>query len=295
MNILVTGGAGFIGRYVCEELEGMTPIIYDIADDGRDNVKNLDRLRFVIRYAKIDAIIHLAGILGNPETIADPVPCVETNILGSINVFEAAGDLPVVYATVGNKWLRSKGTGSYTITKTCVEDFVAMYNQCRGSCISIVRPVNAYGPGQKVPAPWGSGTAKKIMPTFIHQALNGGPIEVYGTGAHISDMVWVGDVAKSLVAAIGSRRVWGCGPTESNTVYEVAQMVRDEVALVTGKPPVAIACQPMPTCEVPGTTNVTEPQFCFDTPMVDLKAGIAMTVASYRYRAGIGVGPRCGF
>ncbi|MFI5342575.1 MAG: NAD-dependent epimerase/dehydratase family protein [Candidatus Methylomirabilales bacterium] len=279
MKVLVTGGAGFIGGYVCKELwkQGHEPLVFDIAAPIPQNVLNPMALESAFRHA--DACIHLAGILGNPETVADPLPAVHTNIIGSLNVFEAAGDKPVVFATVGNKWQHDRGTGGYTITKACVEDFVAMYNKCRGSRIAVVRPVNAYGPGQKVPLPWGDDVhPRKIMPTFIHQALHGPAIEVYGDGHQISDMVWVEDVARAFVAVIRSRRTWGCGPERSHTVWQVAKLVQSEVYRQTARftPIIHI---PMPKSEVPGITSVTEEQAVI--PKVSLKTGIARTVASY--------------
>ena len=280
MRVLVTGGAGFIGRYVCKELwaQGHEPLVFDIAAPIPQDVRQPGQVQDAMRHA--DACIHLAGILGNPETVSDPYPCVQTNILGSLNVFEAAGSKPVVFPAVGNKWLRETGTGGYTITKSCVEDFIAMYNKCRGSTIAIVRPVNCYGPGQKVPAPWGPGTVRKIMPTFIAQALHGQDIEVYGNGSHTSDMVYVTDVARNIVGVLGTNGVWGIGPIESHTVLQVAKMVEQEVYNQTGVIlPHGVVFRDMPTSEVPGVTALHETMW--EYPRVDLVEGIALTVASY--------------
>lgn len=236
-------------------------------------------VKFAIRWHEIEAVIHLAGILGNPETVDNPIPAVETNLLGSLNVFEAAGKMPVVYATVGNKWLRELGTGGYTISKTCVEDFVAMYNKCRGSTIAVVRPVNAYGPGQKAPPPWGDDLhPRKIMPTFINQALDNIPIEVYGDGQQISDMIYVKDVAEALVACLGSRQTWGIGPTTSQTVLQVAKMVQQEVYVQTGRLS-GVRFISMPPSEVSGVTALIEPNAV--PPKVHLRQGIAETVSWY--------------
>ncbi len=280
MQVMVTGGAGFIGEYVCKELwaQGHEPLVFDIAAPVPQDVRWRFQVEWAMQHA--DACIHLAAILGNPETVDNPYPATLTNVLGSLNVFDAAGSKPVVFATVGNKWQHDKGTGAYTISKSCVEDFVTMYNKCRGSRIAVLRPVNAYGPGQKVPLPWGDDVhPRKIMPTFIHQALAGGPIEVYGDGTQVSDMVWVGDVAKALVACIGSKQTWGCGPEMSHSVNAIAALVQTEVWRQTGKVRACIQHIPMPTSETPGVTALTEDQAIPLT--MSLKKGIELTVRSY--------------
>ena len=261
MRVLVTGGSGFIGRYVCEQLvyEGHTPLVLDhernppikydvLLGDVRDDVIVTEAA------AHVDGIIHLAAVLGTQETISNPRPSAITNILGSLNVFEAAAqyDLPVVYIGVGNHWMRIHGTGAYTISKTAAEDFARMFNAYRNGRITIVRPVNAYGPGQSVAAPFGTSKVRKITPSFICRALCGMPIEVYGSGDQVSDMVYVEDVAKVLVAALGSGEEGPieCGPPTSVTVNQMAKMVAGEVAIDT-EVQVPIEHLPMRPGEVP--------------------------------------------
>ena len=283
MRVLVTGGAGFIGTYTTAQLiaEGHEPVVFDIASQIWEDVRDEHAVARAV--GEVDAVIHLAAILGTQETIADPCPVVETNLQGSLNVFEAAGDKPVVYISVGNAWMRSLGTGAYTISKTCVEDFVVMYNKHRGHNISVVRPVNAYGPGQSVVKPWGTSNVRKIIPTFIHQALSGGPVEVYGDGRQVSDCVYVGDVARALVWALHEpRKVLGIGPIESRTVGEIARMVANKV-----DPKVEIAFLPMRPGEVPGKTcanRVPLEDTGFDMTLVGIHEGLERTITYYRDR-----------
>jgi len=103
---------------------------------------------------------------------------------------------------------------TYSITKTAGERFAHMFNLYRGTRIGVVRALNAYGPGQALPAPWGSSKVRKIMPTFCAQALSGEPIEIYGDGTQVMDMVHVTDVAQVMVDALEA------GPHPGGLTYE---------------------------------------------------------------------------
>lgn len=203
MIIGVTGGNGFIGSWVRREIEsrGHTPLVMDHKRGGGILGDVRDRTITFEFAAHVDAIIHLAAILGTAETIDEPMPAIETNIIGSINIFEAASryDLPVVFPAVGNSGI---GRGTYAVTKTCMEDFVKMYREDRGLRVTAVRPMNAYGPGQSVPAPYGSSKVRKIVPTLTCSALCGDPLPLYGGGRQVSDTVHVSDVARVMVQGV---------------------------------------------------------------------------------------------
>lgn len=312
MKVGITGGAGFIAGHIIEELvaRGHSVIVFDHlgridpevirnADpEGRDHITKMlgtvtdERSVFELA-AHVDAIIHLAAVLGTQETIQCPKPSAETNILGSLNVFEAASrySLPVVYAGVGNHWMRNHGTGSYTISKTAAEDFARMFNAYRDGRITIVRPVNAYGPRQSVAAPYGTSKVRKIMPAFICRALTGAPIEVYGDGTQVSDCVYVTDVAKTFVTALehtvehgATEKPVDCGPIESATVLDVARLVNGVVSVKTGRVTKPVEHLPMRPGEVPNAVvkadTETLKQIGMDAKdFVDLETGISETVS----------------
>jgi len=205
MIVGITGGSGFIGSYICDELlrRGHTPFVLDhkgrikhgLLGDVRDSTIVMELA------AHVDAIIHMAAVLGTAETIDSPLPAAETNILGTLNVFEAATryKLPVVFAAVGNANI---ARGTYCITKSCGERFVEMYRQDRGLKVTSVRPMNAYGPRQSAPFPYGAAKVRKIVPSFICSALSNQPMKLYGGGTQISDSVFVEDVARVFVTAL---------------------------------------------------------------------------------------------
>lgn len=238
MKVLVTGGAGFIGLYTVEALQaaGHTPVIFDhfnrqeeypcpvILGDVRDDVSVTEAM------AHVDGCIHLAAVLGTQETVQNPRPAAHSNLMGGLNILEAAAqyDIPVAYIGVGNHWMNN----TYSISKTMIERFIDMYNKNRGTKVNIVRAMNAYGPRQRPVAPWGTSRVRKITPSFVCRALAGENIEIYGDGSQVSDMCWVGDVAQALVVALEKanegtvfEEAVEVGPEVNSTVKEVAELI----------------------------------------------------------------------
>lgn len=232
-KVLVTGGSGFIGGHVCDLLleRGDTPVIFD--RHARPAPKGCELILGDIRdatavteaVAHTDAVIHLAGVLGTQETIANPGPAAETNVLGGLNVFEAVAQyrVPAVNIAVGNHW----ETNTYSISKSCAERFAAMFNAERGTRIAVVRAFNAYGPRQALPAPWGPSKVRKIVPTFMAHAFSHTPIEIYGNGQQIMDLIHVRDVARDLIGALDGPcdKVIESGSGQYTTVNQIADAV----------------------------------------------------------------------
>ena len=240
MIVGVTGGNGFIGSWVQKSLtaRGHKALVLD--HKSRDNVMLGDvRDATIVQElaAHVDGIIHLAAVLGTAETIDAPIAAAETNILGTLNVFEAASryDLPVVYAAVGNSGI---GRGTYCITKACGEEFVKMYRDDRGLRVTAVRPMNAYGPGQSAPTPYGPSKVRKIVPSFVCSALSNKPMPLYGGGVQVSDAVYVKDVAETFVIALEHAANGNVpdypidvGNVEPTTVLDVANAIAEIVPM----------------------------------------------------------------
>lgn len=233
-HVLVTGGTGFIGSHVIDNLKAKKFNVtsfdrcwqwrggYYRADVGAYLGDVKDREAVLEAVGHCDGVIHLAATLGTQETIENPIPVVETNITGSLNVFNACKfhHKKAVYIAVGNHWMNNP----YSITKTATERFALMYNKEFGTQIAIVRGLNAYGKRQKIKP------VRKVVPTFIAATLKGEDIVIYGDGNQIMDMIYVEDIAEILVRALLMEhgvydRIIEAGMGRDTTINELAELI----------------------------------------------------------------------
>ncbi len=184
---------------------------------------------------------------------------------------------------------------SYAISKSTAERLAYMYNNDRGGRISTLRAVNAYGPRQSVAAPYGPSKVRKIIPAFVCRALCSQPIEVYGDGQQVSDMVYVGDVARALVQTLITTNMSGplpktveIGPDEHTTVAEVAALI-GQLVEAKGIAQAGIKHLPMRPGEIAGAQvmadNSTLGMIGMDpNQLTSLDHGIAATIDWYAER-----------
>jgi nucleoside-diphosphate-sugar epimerase len=202
-RVVVTGGSGFVGLHVmdCLRERNIGVVVFDryTVPLHREDITFIlgdvrDRAAIFQIVENSDGVIHLAAILGTQETINRPIPLVDVNIKGSINVFDACRTFKkkAVYIAVGNHWMNNP----YSITKTMAERFALMYNKEFNTKIAVVRGLNAYGPRQK------EKPVRKIIPNLVIPALKGEEIIIYGSGNQIMDMIYVKDLAEILVKAL---------------------------------------------------------------------------------------------
>lgn len=217
MKVLVTGGAGFIGRHVLQRLliEGHEGTCFDHEEGSVTN------LNFGVNAVRgMDAVIHLAGILGTSELMANPMQAVDTNVKGTLNVLGAchAWGARYVGITMPDCW-----PSVYQATKLCAQRLASAWHNSYGLPVSHVRAYNAYGPGQA----HGEGHPRKIIPTFATAAWRDEALVVYGDGKQWVDLVHVEDVARCLVDALnyGGDEVFEAGTGTPWTVNDIAGQI----------------------------------------------------------------------
>lgn len=211
MRVLVTGGLGFIGRYVQDELEraGHEPVSLDLPFNVLDLGKTSN--------PNCDAVIHLAGMLGTAELFDDFDTAVDVNIKGTQRVLEHCRrwDARFVGITMPQVW-----ANVYQATKLCSRTLATAWHESFGVPVSHVCAFNAFGIGQK----YGPGHPQKIIPTFSSLAWRNEPIPIWGDGEQTVDLVSASDVASVLVQALefGDDELFDAGSGHEFSVNEVA-------------------------------------------------------------------------
>lgn len=272
MRVLVTGGAGFIGSYVCVELgrQRHTAIVFD---SPHEDVRDADMLA-IYKSARLDAVIHLAGRLGTAELFDSVEEAIDVNVKGTFNVLELcrATGARFVGITMPDCW-----PNVYQATKHCAKRLASAWHESYGVPVSHVRAFNVFGPGQK----YGPGHPQKIVPTFASKAWAHEPLPIWGDGHQTVDLISAAEVARVIVAALdfGGDHVFDAGSGIEIPVEQVA----DWVNYYTGNP-AGLEFLPMRAGERPNTRLCAsgegwnelgwQPQFDFDD--------FCATLASYR-------------
>ena len=217
MAVLVTGGCGFIGRFLVRELakKGVDEIkVIDINIDGKlkaeapdvsfqeVDVSLLNTPRWEYLLEGIDTVYHLGGLLGTSELFSRVIEAEQVNVLGMLNLLEAMRKhhvQKIVFASKPNMWKHNV----YTITKENCERYLSMYHEIYGIKPVILRPFNVYGPEEKVEQ------YRKAVPYFIISALKDEPIEIFGSGEQTMDLIHVRDCVEAFIISGNNRSATG--------------------------------------------------------------------------------------
>ncbi len=256
---LITGGAGFIGSHLAEALLDrgwQVAVLDDLSTGCLENVQPLTRrpgFTLIVGSAmnrdtmaplvdSADVVFHLAAAVGVRLVVEQPVRTIETNIKTTETVLAlAAGKgTPVLLASTSEVYGKLDGhafaesddvvLGPTSRSRWCyaaskiIEEFLGIaYARERGIPVTIMRLFNTIGPRQ-------TGQYGMVVPRFVHQALRGEPLTVYGDGAQRRSFTWVGDVVTAMIAlvrhpgAVGE--VFNVGHTKDIAIVELARLVK---------------------------------------------------------------------
>jgi UDP-glucose 4-epimerase len=257
---LITGGAGFIGSHLAETLIEGGHEVYALDDLSTGSARNVAHLRSQARFHfhvdsvtnlpllaelvdSVDIVVHLAAAVGVKLIVESPVRTIETNIRGTEVVLHAAAkkrkrvlvastsevygkstELPfqeeqdlVLGASSRSRW-------SYAASKL-IDEFLALaYWREKQLPTTIVRLFNTVGPRQ-------TGRYGMVVPSFVRQALRGGPITIYGTGeqsrcfCHVTDVVRAIEQLCYADSTVGE--VYNVGSSEEISIANLARKVKE--------------------------------------------------------------------
>jgi UDP-glucose 4-epimerase len=256
---LITGGAGFIGSHLAEQLLQRGHEVGVIDNLSTGSIENISHLKSAPGFSYVidtidnepllaewidrsDVVFHLAAAVGVKLIVERPVHTIETNVHGTEVVLKHANKKKklVVLASTSEVYGKStdvpfrenaelvlgatsKHRWAYACSKLLDEFLALAYWKERKLPVVIVRLFNTVGPRQ-------TGQYGMVLPTFVRQALGGQPITVFGDGRQSRSFTYVGDVVEALIAlasepgAVGE--VFNIGNTGEVTIRHLAERVK---------------------------------------------------------------------
>ena len=261
MQILLTGGAGFIGSNLCRALlqdERVTRVrVLDNLSTGyRQNLQDLqghpkfewmegditDLSACDTAMQGIDLVSHQAALGSVPRSIADPVLTNTTNISGTLHIYDAArraGVRRVVYAASSSTYGDHPGLpktenvigrplSPYAVTKYVMELYAGVFARTYGMTFTGLRYFNVFGPHQ---SPRGAYAA--VIPLFMDAVISGIPPLINGDGSYSRDFTYVDNVVQANLRALfdprseAVSRVYNVAYGQSTTLLDLFRMIRD--------------------------------------------------------------------
>lgn len=266
MNIIVTGGCGFIGSHMVDRLlnEGHKVTVIDDLSSG--SAKNLEHhkgnanltvnIASIADYEKIlplfkgiDCVFHLAALADIVPSIEKPLKYHNSNVNGTINVLEACRHnevkriiysassscygIPDNFPTPESAEIRCQYP--YAVTKYLGEEYCLYWEQVYGMNITCMRFFNVYGPRART-----SGTYGAVFGVFLAQKLNNKPYTVVGDGKQTRDFTFVTDIVDACYTASKrddvSGQIFNVGSGNTYSVNRLVELLGGEVIHIPKRP-----------------------------------------------------------
>lgn len=307
-KVLVTGGAGFIGSHLIDALldDGCEVVCFDNLSSGKmaNLAQVMDKIEFVEGditdrdkvyelCAGVDFVIHHAALLSVRESVSMPREYNRVNVDGTLNLLDGARESGVrrfVFASSSSIYgectefpqteaILPAPTSPYALSKLAAEHYCGMYFNLFGLETISLRYFNVYGPRQDPGSPYAA-----VIPIFISKLIGGEKPTIFGTGEQSRDFVFVGDVCRANLAALGAPSP-ACGKTfnvAGNSCISVRELYRliarfvdrEDVEPIHGDP------QPGDVLKTLGSAALAGELMGFQ-PEVTLEEGLRRTVAFF--------------
>ena len=252
---LVTGGAGFIGSHIVEQLIGLGHEVVVVDNEYSDNEKfhwrddtynvNIDITDKALKnaFTNVDYVFHLAAEARIGPAIENPVNAVNINTIGTCNVLQCARDAgvkKVMYSSTSSGYGLNPSPNDetqpddclnpYSVSKVAGEKICKMYTDLYGLKTVIFRYFNVYG--ERAPR---KGQYAPVIGIFLRQLASGEKLTIVGDGEQRRDFIYVKDVARAnIMAAISNAddeaygQVYNVGSGKNYSVNDIASFISDD-------------------------------------------------------------------
>jgi len=308
-RVVITGGAGFIGSHLAEELATKNQvIIIDNLSTGRiENISSLiDKGNITLikgnildlpllqrSFQKDDFVFHQAAVTSVPLSIKDPEKTNLVNILGTLNILLAAreqGVNKVIYASSSSVYgdtpvlpkvedMKPNPQSPYAVTKLTGEYYCQVFQQVYDVPTVCLRYFNVYGPRQNPDSEYSA-----VIPKFITSIINGqGPI-IFGDGEQKRDFTHVKDVVEANILAAESNAtgIYNIGRGESVTINQLAKLT---IKLLSNYCVNPIHEKPRPGDIKDSLADITRAKTFGYSPKYGLEEGLYETIRSFTNEA----------